>query len=176
MNRDVFGTLAAFPSEESYLAALRALGRAGYMEIETFTPYPVEAEEEALPRPPSPVGWVMLAAAIAGGGGGFFLQWYAARDYPLNVGGRPIDSWPSFIPVTFELTVLSAALAGVAALLWLAGLPRLDHPVFAEPGFARATSDQFFVCLLAGGRGYSETAARDALLRLGPVSVEEVFR
>jgi len=174
MKRDPYGLLAAYASEEAYLAALRVVEQAGFRRVETFTPYDVEAEEAVLPRRPSPVGWIMLAAGLLGGGGAFFLQWYAARDYRLDVGGRPVDSWPAFVPVTFELTVLSAALTGVVALLYLAGLPRLDHPVFSDPRFRRASQDRFFVCLRADEPHYDERVARAALQRAHPESIEEV--
>jgi hypothetical protein len=167
--------MAAFASEESYVAALRALEAAGFRRIETFTPYDVEAEEEVVRRRATPMGWIMLAAGLLGGGGAFFMQWYAARDYRLNVGGRPVDSWPAFVPVTFELTVLTAALTGVAALLWLSGLPRLDHPAFSDGRFRRASQDRFFVCVRADGTGHPEGQARAALLSAEPESVEEVF-
>jgi hypothetical protein len=175
MKREPYGIMAAFSSEESYLGALRALPKAGFPRLETFTPYDVEAEEEVVRRRPTPMGWIMLAAGFIGGGGAFFMEWYAARDYRLNIGGRPVDSWPAFVPVTFELTVLTAALTGVAALLWLSGLPRLHHPVFADPRFRRASQDRFFVCVRADEPGYTEHAARAALLAAKPESVEEVF-
>jgi Protein of unknown function (DUF3341) len=175
LKREPYGMMAAFASEQSYLAALRELEEAGFRRIETFTPYDVEAEEERVPRRPTPMGWIMLVAGLIGGGAAFFMQWYAARDYRLNVGGRPVDSWPAFVPVTFELTVLTAALTGVAALLWLSGLPRLDHPVFSDRRFRRASQDRFFVCVRADQVGYGEKEARAALLAAKPESVEEVF-
>jgi len=175
MKDDAYGIMAAFASEASYLGAIRRVEEAGYRRVETFTPYGVEGEEAALPRRKTPIGWIMLAAGILGGSGAFFMQWYAARDYRLNVGGRPVDSWPSFVPVTFELTVLTAALTGVATLLWLAGLPRLHHPVFSDPRFPRASQDRFFVCIRADEPGYSEEAARATLLGADPESIEVVF-
>jgi hypothetical protein len=174
MKTVAFGTMGVFDTEESYLGALRGLSRAGFRGIETFTPYSVEGEDGALPRRRTPIGSIMLAAGIIGGASGFFLQWYAARDYPLDVGSRPLNSWPAFVPVTFELTVLSAALTGVFALMFLCGLPRLDHPVFSDARFGRASQDRFFICLKSTSRDYSAVAARDALLRLGARSVEEV--
>lgn len=174
MTRRIYGTMADYATEEAFLAALASVRRAGYRNVETFTPYGVEAEESVAPERKSPVGPIMLAAGITGGLGAFFMQWYAARDYWLNVGGRPVNSWPSFIPVTFELTVLSAALTGAAALLWLAGLPRLDHPVFSDPRFLRASQDRFFICIRADGPGYSPGGAREALLGADAESVEEV--
>jgi hypothetical protein len=175
MSREPYGIMAAYASEEAYLAALRVVEQAGFRRVETFTPYDVEAEEVMLGRRPTPMGWIMLVGGFLGGGGAFFMQWYAARDYRLDVGGRPVNSWPSFVPVTFELTVLSAALIGVAALLWLSGLPRLDHPVFSDRRFRRASQDRFFVCLRADEPRFSEQVARTALQRANPESIEEVF-
>jgi hypothetical protein len=175
LKREPYGIMAAFDSAESYLTALRELQAAGFLRIETFTPYDVEAEEAVVRRRPTPMGSIMLTAGLIGGAGAFFMQWYAARDYWLNVGGRPVDSWPAFVPVTFELTVLTAALVGVAALLWLSGLPRLDHPVFSDPRFRRASQDRFFVCVRVDGGGRTEGMARAALLAAKPESVMEVF-
>jgi hypothetical protein len=172
MKTPTHGLLAAFASEESFHAALRALREAGCVRVDAYTPYPVEAG--LLPRTATPIGWIMLAAGAAGLGGGFFLQWYAARDYPLNVGGRPINSWPAFIPITFELTVLTAALVGVFALFCLAGLPRLDHPVFSDPRFKRASRDRFFICLRADDPLYASEDARRALAAARPESIAEV--
>jgi hypothetical protein len=174
VNRDAYGTMAAFASEEAFLGALRSLRDAGYRRVDTFTPYAVEEAERLLPPVRTPIPWIMLAAGILGGGGAFFMQWYACRDYPLNVGGKPLDSWPAFVPVTFELTVLSAALAGVAGFLWLAGFPRLDHPAFSDGRFRRASQDRFFVCIRSDDPRYSRESARDAFRATEPESVEEV--
>ncbi|HZZ19338.1 MAG TPA: DUF3341 domain-containing protein [Opitutaceae bacterium] len=166
-----FGVLGQFKTEESYLAALGELAREGFNSIETYTPYAVDGEEELIPRPATPIGAVMLVAGVTGGASAFFMQWYAARDYPLNVGGRPLNSWPAFIPVTFELTVLSAALAGVIGFLVLARFPRLDHPIFSDGRFARATQDRYFICIKPTRR-HSEASSREALLKAGAESVE----
>jgi hypothetical protein len=170
-----YGIMADFASEKAFLAALASVRRDGHRSVETFTPYGVEGEESIAPRRPSPVAAIMLVAGVIGGVSAFFMQWYAARDYWLNVGGRPVNSWPSFIPVTFELTVLSAALTGAASMLFLAGLPRLDHPVFSDPRFQRASQDRFFICIRADEPGYTPAAARGSLLSAKPESVEEVF-
>jgi hypothetical protein len=175
MKHRPYGIMADFSSEDTFLAALGSVRREGHTRVETFTPYGVEGEESVTPRRRSPVAPIMLAAAITGGLSAYFMQWYATRDYWLNVGGRPVYSWPSFIPVTFELTVLSAALAGAAGMLWLAGLPRLDHPVFSDPRFRRASQDRFFICIRADEPGYTAKAARESLLRAKPESVEEVL-
>jgi len=117
---------------------------------------------------------LVLAAGLIGAGGGFFLQWFATRDYPLNVGGRPVFSWPAFVPVTFELTVLTAALVGVGALLWLSRLPRLDHPLFALPVFARATQDRYFLGVRAADPRFDRRRVRELLASLHPESITEV--
>jgi ActD protein len=118
---------------------------------------------------------VMLVAGIIGGLSAYFMQWYATRDYWLNIGGRPVYSWPAFIPVTFELTVLSAALAGAACMICLAGLPRLDHPVFSDPRFRRASRDRFFICIRADEHGRMASLARESLIKTNPESTGEVF-
>ena len=175
MTTPAYGIMAAFATEAGYLDALRRVQGAGFHRVDTFTPYDVEAEESVLAQRPSPIGWIMLAAAAVGGSGGFFMLWYAARDYRLDVGGRPVNSWPAFIPITFELTVLTAALTGAAALFWMAGLPRLDHPVFSDRRFRRASQDRFFVCIRTDDPSYSEMRARATLLEAAPESIEEVW-
>jgi hypothetical protein len=174
MKPTTYGTMAAFSSERGFLAALAGLRRKGFLRIETFTPYGVERAEKLLPRVRTPIPWIMLAAGLLGGAGTFFLQWYACRDYPIDVGGRPLNSWPAFVPITFELTVLSAALAGAFSFLWIAGFPRLDHPAFSDPRFHRASQDRFFICVRADDPGYSEQSVRDALFGSNPESIEEV--
>jgi hypothetical protein len=143
------GLLAEFAREEAWREAVRRVRAAGAERFEAFSPYPVEGIDElVLPRP-SPMPAIMLTAGAAGAAGGFYLQVWAARDYPLQVGSRPLFSWPAFIPVTFELGVLTAVLVGIVAFLWRAGLPRYDHPAFASPRFARASTDRFFLWLPA---------------------------
>jgi len=110
-----------------------------------------------------------------GGAGGFFLQWYAAVvDYPINVGGRPTNSWPAFIPITFEMTVLFAALTAVVSMLVANGLPRLRHPVFNATDFGLATRNRFFLCLRADAPKFDATQARRFLERLEPLKIVEV--
>ena len=172
MNPPIHGLLAAFATEKSFGHALRELREAGCVRLEAYTPYPVELE--GLPETTTPIAWIMLLAGVIGASGGFFLQWFAARDYPLNVGGRPLNSWPAFIPVTFELTVLTAALVGVFAFFCLAGFPRLHHPVFSDPRFKRASQDRFFICLRADDPLYTNEKIRRTLTEAQPESVVEV--
>jgi hypothetical protein len=174
MSAGVYGLMAEFASPEAFLAALRRVRDDGYVRVEAYTPYAVPGLAEALPAMTTPVAWLMALGGLAGASGGFFMQWYAARIYPLNVGGRPLNSWPSFIPITFELTVLTSALVGVAALFWLARFPHLHHPVFSDPRFARATQDRFFVCIRANDPRYGNQAAWRALAATAPESIAEV--
>ena len=173
MKAPVHGLLAAYASEKTFRAALRGLREAGCVRVDAYTPYPLEAG--LLPQAATPVGWIMLLAGVIGASGGFFLQWFAARDYPVNVGGRPLNSWPAFIPITFELTVLTAALVGVVTLFCLAGLPRLHHPVFTDPDFKRASQDRFFICLRADDPLYADANVRRVLADLHPESISEVL-
>src|SRR5207247_6674636 len=117
---------------------------------------------------------IVLFGGIGGGAGGYFMQWFAmAADYPLNVGGRPFHSWPSFVPITFELTVLCAALAGFIGMLALNRLPQPHHPLFAAPGFERATRDRFFLCIEACDANFTRDATRRFLASLQPLAVRE---
>jgi hypothetical protein len=162
------GLLAEFSREEAWLEALRRVRAAEATRFEAFAPYPVEGMDEwVLPRP-SPMPAIMLAAGAIGAAGGFFLQVWAARDYPLQVGSRPLFSWPAFIPVTFELGVLTAVLTGIVAFLWRAGLPCYDHPAFTSPRFARASTDRFFLWLPA------EPKWRELLAAAHAEAIEEV--
>jgi len=167
------GLLAMYPTAEVLADALRRLRAAGYSRFDVYTPYPDEEIDDLIPAKPTPIGWIMLAAGLLGGAGAYFLQWYAAHDYPLNIGGRPLHSWPSFIPITFELTVLTASFVGALALFVLARLPRLDHPLYQSHRFLRASQDRYFVCVLASEPEYRSVKTKD-LLSKGAESIEEV--
>jgi hypothetical protein len=174
MSTVTYGTLAEFSTPEGLLDAVKRARADGFTRFETFSPFSVEGlENEVLPRP-SPIPGIMLAGGAVGAAAGFFLQWYAAWDYPVDVGGRPVFSWPAFVPVTFELGVLTAVLVGIVALLWRTGLPRYDHPVFAIANFARASSDRFFLCLQADDPRYDAITARAVLSAARPESIQEV--
>lgn len=168
MGRHEAGLLAEFAREETWREAVRRARAAGLTRFEAFSPYPVEGMDELVLARPSPMPAIMLAAGAMGAAGGFFLQVWAARDYPLQVGSRPVFSWPAFVPVTFELGVLTAVLAGIAAFLWRAGLPRYDHPAFASARFARASTDRFFLWLPA------TTEGRQLLVAAQAEAIEEV--
>jgi hypothetical protein len=135
---------AEFASADALARAYEALSRDGYKQVTTFTPYPVREIVSRMPT--SLVPWIMLAAGCFGGIFGYELQWWCnAKNYPIDVGGRPLNSIPAFVPIAFESAVLATCLAGFFVLLGFCGLPRLSHPVFAIPGFERASVDRFWI-------------------------------
>lgn len=174
MNAAGSGLVAMFCTPEEFLEALRRTRAAGYTRVEVNVPYAVEGMTELLPGKPTPMARIVLIAGLTGASGGYFMQWYAARDYPIDVGGRPLHSWPAFVPVTFELMVLAAAVAGCFALLWLTRLPRLDHPLFAIPEFRRATQDRFFLSISADDPRFQPGPTRIFLQAAGAELVTEV--
>ena len=177
MNPAPYGLLAEFATPEALLAAARAASAKGYTRLDAYAPLPVEGLARALGKGRSWLPLVFLLGGLAGGGGGYFMEWYAmALDYPLNVGGRPLHSWPSFIPVTFELTILISALCGVLGLMIALRLPRPHHPIFNAPGFERASSDRFFLCIESADPLFAPESARRFLQQLHPLRIEEVPR
>jgi len=170
----VHGLLAIFPDEERFVEGLKKTRERGYSRLESYLPYPAEESVGLLDHPPSPVPKAMAIGGVCSGVFAFALQAYAARDYPLNVGGRPLFSWPSFVPITFELTVLGAALTGVVALLILARLPRLDHPVLDSTGFREFGSDRFLLCVRSDDPLFEAAPLRVFLRSVGAESVQEV--
>jgi len=169
------GIIACFASPEDLLAVLHRARDEGYTRIEAYTPFPVEGLDEALPHATTPMGWIMLAAGTCGACGAYALQYWATHDYPVNVGGRPLHSWPAFVPVAFELTVLTAAIVGVLALGWLCRLPRLHHPVFAVPGFERASQDRLFLLIRDDDPQFHPARTHAFLVDSKPEYVTEVL-
>ena len=132
----VYGLIAEFADERALVDAARRARAEGYRNIDAYAPFSVEGLSDALGFRKDRVALITLLGGIVGGAGVYFLQWYTAViDYPINAGGRPLHSWPAFIPATFEMTVLGAALAAFFGMLILNGLPRLNHPIFDAPDF-----------------------------------------
>ena len=144
------GLMAEFSNERDLVLAARGAYEAGYRRMDAYSPLPIEGLAQELGFRHTRVPLIVLAGGLIGGFSGFFLQyWISAIDYPINVGGRPYNSWPSFIPVTFELTILAAAFAALLGMLALNHLPMPYHPVFNVPRFALASRDRFFLCIEA---------------------------
>ncbi len=169
------GLMAEF---ETPLALVEAAGRAraaGYTSLDAYSPMPIPELDEALALPRTKVPLVTLIGGLLGGSVGYTLQWWVSTTaYPLNIGGRPLHSWPQFIPVTFETTVLGAALACFFGMWALNGLPKPYHPVFNVPAFARASRDRFFLCIEATDPKFDRTVTSRFLKDLNPVGVSEV--
>jgi hypothetical protein len=169
------GLMAEFRQPEEVLAATERAYQAGYRRMDTYTPFPVEGLGEALGRKGTAVPLIVLIGGIVGGLGGYFMQWYAmVIDERVNIGGRPFHSWPAFIPITFELTVLCASLSALVGLFALNRLPQPYHPVFNVPGFQRASQDRFFLCIEAADPTFDLGKTRRFLESLRPDAIVEV--
>ena len=169
------GYLAEFATAEEMLAALRTARAAGWRRLDAYAPHPMPEAAELLKTRSWPLAAITVAAGLVGGALQYGSQWYFnVIDYSLNVGGRPLHSWPVFLPATYIVAVLWAAAAALIGMLALNRLPRLHHPVFAVPGFSRASEDRFFLCLFAEDPLF-EPVRTDAFLRgLGPLRVSPV--
>jgi hypothetical protein len=166
------GVVAEFDAAEPLVRAYDRLLAIGYTRLSSWTPYPVRA---LVKRPPeSMVAWVMLGAGLFGAGFGYLIQWWCnGYDYPIIVGGRPLNSAPAFIPIAFESGVLAASLTGFFTMLAFCGLPRLWHPVFEVEGFERASVDRFWIGVDADDPLFDE-GVRDELVRCGALRCERV--
>ena len=170
-----YGLVAEFASDQLLVDAGRRARGAGYRYIDAYAPFSVEGLSDALGFRGDRVALITLVGGILGGIGAYFLQWYTAViDYPINAGGRPLHSWPAFIPATFEMTVLGAALAAFFGMLILNGLPRLVHPIFNTPDFDLASRNRFFLCIEARDPRFEPGETRAFLDSLEPMRVAEV--
>jgi hypothetical protein len=171
----IYGLMAEFDTPEDVLAAATRAQAQGYRRMDAYTPFPVEGLSEAIGFHHTWLPLLVLIAGIVGAIVGFASQYYATViDYPLNVGGRPLNSWPSYIPITFEVTILFAALTAVVGMIALNGLPMPYHPVFNVPQFALASRDRFFLCIESTDPLFDREATRRFLEGLKPREVSEV--
>jgi hypothetical protein len=156
--------IAEFGNPDALSAAVRRVRDEGFRPLDALTPCPVEGLDEALGLKRSPIRWPMLIFGVGVAAFAFWLEWWSAVfAYPIDSGGRPLNSWPVFLLVPFEVGVLAAGLAGFIALLLLCGLPRLNHPLFDWDAIERATDDRYFL-LMAAPRDESEDGRLRTLL------------
>jgi len=171
----VYGVLAEFDDPNALVAATTRAYREGYRRMDAYSPFPIEELHEALGGHHTRLPLVVLIGGILGGVGGYALQyWTQAIAYPINVGGRPYHSWPAFIPVTFECTILAAALSAVLGMIALNGLPMPYHPVFNVPRFALASRNRFFLCIESADPKFDLEGTRRFLETLSPREVTTV--
>jgi hypothetical protein len=167
--------MAEFETPTELVHAARAAREAGYRKIDAFSPFPVEELDDVLDLHDRRLPLLVLIGGVLGGLAGYALQyWTSVHAYPLNVGGRPLHSWPSFVPVTFEMTILGAALSVVLGMLAVNGLPMPYHPVFNVPRFALSSRDRFFLCIKATDPLFERDSTRRFFERLVPRQVSEV--
>lgn len=171
----IYGLMAEFESPEKLLAAAGSAYSAGFRRMDAYSPFPIDGLAEAIGFHSSRVPLLVLIGGILGCLGGFFLQyWASVVDYPINVGGRPLNSWPSFIPVTFEVTILLAALSAFFGVLVLNGLPMPYHPVFNVERFELASRSRFFLCIEAKDPRFDPKGTREFLETTNPQGIFEV--
>jgi hypothetical protein len=171
----IYGLMAEFDDPSALVAATQRAYLDGYRRMDAYSPFPIEELHEALHAHHTRLPLIVLIGGLAGCVGGYLLQyWVSAVAYPVNVGGRPLHSWPAFIPVTFECTILVAALSAVFGMLALNGLPMPYHPVFNVSRFALASRNRFFLCIEARDAKFELETTRRFLETLNPREVSTV--
>ena len=167
--------MAEFADPNELVAAARRAHQEGYRRMDAYSPLPIEELHEAIGFPQTKLPLIVLIGGVVGCVSGYLLQfWVSTMAYPLNVGGKPLHSWPAFIPVTFECTILGAALSAVLGMLALNGLPMPYHPVFNVPRFALASRNRFFLCIEATDPKFDVEDTRRFLETLNPLEVTTV--
>lgn len=174
---EIYGLIAEFKTPEDLVKATHKLKEAGYSQMDAFTPFPIEEVIEEVAPGDTGVPRLVLIAGVTGALSGFIVQYIGnIIDYPMNIGGRPLDitNWPSMIPITFELGILFAAFTAAISMVVLNGLPKPYHPVFNTPRFERASQDGFFICVEATDPLFDRGQTALFLRSLGPLQVNEV--
>jgi hypothetical protein len=171
----IYGLLAEFDTAEAVVEAAHRTYAAGYRMIDAYSPFPIEELSEAIGFHKNGVAPIALLGGILGGTGAYLLQWWINTiSYPVNIGGRPYHSWPSFIIVTFEMTILFGGLSAVFGMLAMNGLPQPYHPLFNVDRFSAVTRDRFFVAIFASDAKYDLVETKQFLQTLHPHSISEV--
>lgn len=172
----IYGLVAEFETDAELMHAAEEAYAQGYRNMDGFTPFPIEGLAQALGKK-TRIPLLVLCSGIVGGCSAYFMEWFASViSYPLNIGGRPLHSWPAFIPITFELTVLGASLTAFFFALGLSGLPQPYHPMFNLPEFERASQDRFFICIEKEDPRFDDYRTRRFLESLKPLMVKEVAK
>ena len=175
MKTGIYGLMAEFDAPGDIVHAAEAAQKKGYRHMDAYTPIPVEELTDALGIRHTRLSLFVLACAVAGGLGGFAMQYFSSViDYPINVGGKPLNSWPQFIPITFEMTILFAAIGAVVGMIARNGLPAPVHPVFNVDRFELASRDKFFLCIESTDPLFDRAATEEFLRSLNPASVSVV--
>ena len=171
----IYGLMAEFETPTELVNACKAAYAEGYREMDAYSPFPIEEASEAIGFHKSAVPLVVLTGGILGGLSGFLLQyWINVIAYPLNIGGKPFNSWPAFVVPTFEMTILFAGLCGMFGMFALNGLPRPYHPLFHVDQFSKVTRNRFFLCVEATDPKFDLTGTQQFMERLKPLSISEV--
>lgn len=173
--KQIYGVMAEFESPEQIMEAAKRARDAGYRRMDAYTPFPVEGLAEEIGFHESILSRFVIFGGLTGTVGGFLLQWWPnVVGYPLNIGGKPFNSWPAFIPICFELTILCSVLTTVFGMIILNDLPMPYHPVFNAPRFDLASRDRFFLCIEARDIKFDRTGTKDFLAGLNALDVTEV--
>jgi Alternative complex III, ActD subunit len=171
----LFGLLAEFDSATAIVAAARKTREAGFTKIDAYTPFPIHQLDDALKLRRTGLPWLVFGGGLTGMLGGFALQyWAAAIEYPLNIGGRPLASWPAFVIPAYETTILLASITAVVGMIALNGLPMPYHPVFNVPQFTNASGDRFFLSIESKDPKFDLVATRAFLEALDPLGVSDI--
>ncbi len=172
---ELYGLMAEFETPDAVVIAARRAHAAGYRKMDAYSPFPIEELSEAVGFHKTRVPLIVLIGGIIGGIIGYLMQYYLmAIDYPLQIGGKPMNSWPQYIPITFEMTILAASAAGVIGMLFLNGLPMPYHPVFNVPRFELASSERFFLVIEATDPKFKRDETTGFLQGLNPHEVSDV--